>query len=154
MKRYDDLLAEARARVKEIMPWDLAERLAAPQAPPLLLDVREPPEFAQLRIAGALNVPRGVLEQACEWDYDVTEPALAADRAQAVVVICRSGARSVFACDVLQSLGYTDVVSLKTGLRGWNDFDQPLVDAAGAMLDPDLAQALLSPTLRPEQRRR
>lgn len=46
MPRYADLIADALRCVREIMPWDLAERLAqAP--PPLVLDVREPAEFAQ-----------------------------------------------------------------------------------------------------------
>jgi rhodanese-related sulfurtransferase len=56
MKRYADLLADAQARVKEIMPWDLGERLPRGE-PPLILDVREPDEFAALRIAGSVNVP-------------------------------------------------------------------------------------------------
>lgn len=151
MKRYADLLADARRRVRELMPWDLAERLARGE-PPLLLDVREPGEFAALHIAGAVNVPRGVLEQACEWDYDATVPALAAGRAREIVVVCRSGTRSLLAADVMQALGFERVSSLKTGLRGWNDHEQPLVDAAGQALDGDTAEALLSPALRAEQR--
>jgi rhodanese-related sulfurtransferase len=73
MKRYDDLVAEALTRVKEIMPWDLSRALAA-GSKPVLLDVREPAEFDLLRIPGSINVPRGVLEQSCEWDYDETVP--------------------------------------------------------------------------------
>lgn len=153
-RRYADLLADARSRVRELKPWDLAARLKAPgAAPPLLLDVREPAEFAAARIAGSVNVPRGVLEQACEWDFDETEPALAAGRAQAVVVICRSGNRSLLAADVLLQLGFTDVVSLATGMRGWNDFDQPVVDGAGAPVDGDEAEQRLAARLRPDQRR-
>lgn len=152
MKRYAELLAEALARVREIMPWDLRDRLAAARAP-MLLDVREPAEFDAAHIAGSINVPRGVLEQACEWDYDETVPELAAGRARPIVVVCRSGHRSVLAADVLQTLGFTDVVSLKTGIRGWNDFGLPLVDAAGATVDPDTAERLLAARVRPEQRR-
>lgn len=152
MKRYAELLAEALARVREIMPWDLRDRLAAGREP-MLLDVREPAEFAAAHIAGSINVPRGVLEQACEWDYDETVPELAAARARPIVVVCRSGHRSVLAADVLQTLGFTDVVSLKTGLRGWNDFEQPLVDAAGVTVDPETAERLLAARVRPEQRR-
>ncbi len=150
--RYADLVARARAHVPELMPWDLAERLAGPE-PPLLLDVREAAEFAAAHIAGSLHVPRGVLEQACEWDHDETEAALAGHSARAIVVVCRSGRRSLLAGRTLQELGYTDVTSLASGLRGWNDADQPLVDGAGRPVDGDAAQALFAPHLRPEQRR-
>jgi rhodanese-related sulfurtransferase len=152
VKRYADLLADALTRVAEIQPWDLAKRLAL-QRPPLLLDVREPAEFEQARIAGSINVPRGVLEQACEWDYDETVPELAGRRDRSIVVVCRSGNRSVLAADVMRQMGFGDVASLKTGVRGWNDFEQPLVDAAGSVVDGDRAESLLAPRLRPEQKR-
>ena len=152
MKRYADLLAEAQQRVREIMPWDLARQLACDR-PPLLLDVREPIEYAQARIPGSISVPRGVLEQACEWDYDETVPELARERTLPIVVICRSGHRSVLAADVLQQMGFADVVSLKTGVRGWNDYEQPLVDDEGRPLDGDDAERMLVPRLRAEQRR-
>jgi rhodanese-related sulfurtransferase len=151
MKRYADLLADALTRVRETMPWDLAAQLKG-ERPPLLLDVREPAEFARARIAGSINVPRGVLEQACEWDYDETVPELVRGRDLPIVVVCRSGQRSVLAADVMQRLGFADVVSLKTGVRGWNDYEQPLVDADGRLVDGDDAEALLAPRLRPEQR--
>ncbi len=150
MSHYDDLVADALTRVKEIMPWDLSKRLAAGDAP-VLLDVREPAEFALLRIPASINVPRGVLEQSCEWDYDETVPLLAAGREQEIVVICRSGKRSALAADTLQQMGYTSVVSLKTGVRGWNDFEQPLTDENGKVVDGDSAEQLLAPHLRPEQ---
>ncbi|MGB8076837.1 MAG: rhodanese-like domain-containing protein, partial [Gallionella sp.] len=56
MKRYLELVADALTRVTEIQPWDLSRLLAAGKTP-VLLDVREPAEFAVLHIAGALNVP-------------------------------------------------------------------------------------------------
>jgi rhodanese-related sulfurtransferase len=149
--KYADLLADALQRVREIMPWDLTRQLACDR--PLLLDVREPAEFAQARIPGSINVPRGVLEQACEWDYDETVPELARGRELSIVVICRSGNRSVLAADVLQQMGFTDVVSLKTGVRGWNDFEQPMIDGEGRALDGDEAEQRLAPRLRSEQLR-
>jgi len=152
MKSYANLLADALQRVREIMPWDLSRQLAGDGAP-LLLDVREPAEFAQVRIPGSINVPRGVLEQACEWDFDETVPELVNGRALSIVVICRSGNRSVLAADVLQEMGYADVVSLKTGVRGWNDFEQPMVDEQGRPVDGDEAERLLAPRPRAEQRR-
>ena len=151
MKRYTDLVADAFTRVKEIQPWDLSKQLAAGREL-VLLDVREPAEFTTLRIPGAINVPRGVLEQSCEWDYDETVPLLATGRELDIVVICRSGYRSALVADVMQQMGYTSVVSLKAGVRGSNDFEQPLVDAAGNPVDGDTADALLAPRLRPEQR--
>lgn len=150
MKRYTDLVADALTRVQEIQPWDLGRQLAA-GGKPVLLDVREPAEFAALHIPGAINVPRGVLEQSCEWDFDETVPLLAAGHELEIVVICRSGYRSALVADVMQQMGYTGVVSLRTGVRGWNDFEQPLVDAVGKPVDGDTADALLGPHLRPEQ---
>jgi rhodanese-related sulfurtransferase len=152
MNSYDDLVAEAGTRVKEIMPWDLGRALAAGNTP-ILLDVREASEFALMRIPGSINVPRGVLEQSCEWDYDETVPELAQGRGQEIVVICRSGKRSVLAADTLLRMGFTNVVSLKTGVRGWNDNEQPLVNANGETIDADTGDVLLAPRLRPEQRK-
>lgn len=151
-KRYADLLAEARTRVTEEMPWDLLARLQGADAP-LLLDVREPAEFERLHIPGSIHVPRGVLEQACEWDQDDTEPQLAMGRERAVAVVCRSGNRSLLAADTLRQLGFVRVVSLATGLRGWNDAEQPLVDASGQPVDADTAEALLASRVQPHQRR-
>jgi rhodanese-related sulfurtransferase len=152
MKRYADLLAGAQARVREIRPWDLASQLARETAP-LVLDVREPAEFTLARIPGSVNVPRGALEQACEWDYEETVPDLAARRVGAIVVVCRSGNRSLLAADVMLQLGFADVVSLQTGVRGWNDFEGPLVDGDGRAVDPDDAERRLAPRVRPDQRR-
>ena len=130
MKRYADLLAGAIGRVREIMPWDLREKLAQ-DALPLLIDVREPAEFALAHIRGSFNVPRGVLELACDWDFEETVPMLARGYDSLIVVVCRSGHRSVLAADAMQQLGFADVVSLRTGLRGWNDYEQALVDGDG-----------------------
>jgi len=152
MKRYTDLVADALTRVQEIQPWDLSRQLAAGRKL-LLLDVREPSEYDALHIPGAINVPRGVLEQTCEWDFDETLPLLAAGRELDIVVICRSGYRSALVADVMQQMGYTSVVSLKSGVRGWNDYDQPLVDSADQPVDGDTAEDILGPHLRPDQRK-
>ena len=150
MKRYADLVADALTRVKEIQPWDLGRQLAEGRKL-VLLDVREPAEFGALHIPGSINVPRGILEQSCEWDFDETVPMLASGRELDIVVICRSGYRSALAADMMRQMGYTGVVSLRTGVRGWNDFEQPLVDASGNPVDGDAADAVLGPHLRPEQ---
>jgi len=152
MKRYSDLLADAQTRVREIQPWDLSKALAGEQ-PPLVLDVREPAEFARAQIPGSLNVPRGVLEQACEWDFEETVPALAGRSVRSIVIVCRSGNRSLLAADVMQQMGFADVASLRTGVRGWNDFEQDVVDGDGLAVDGDEAERRLAPNLRTDQRR-
>lgn len=152
MQNYDKLVAEALTRVKEVMPWDLI-RMKAGGQPPMLLDVREPAEFALLHVPDSINVPRGVLEQSCEWDYDETVPTLAAARSQEIVVICRTGKRSVLAVDMMLRMGFSQVVSLKTGVRGWIDYEQSVIDAHGEVLEADVADALLAPQLRLEQRK-
>lgn len=148
---YDDLVKEALTRVKEVMPWDVQRKLTSGE-PLLLLDVREPAEFAALHIPGSINVPRGILEQSCEWGYDETVPQLAGGRDREIVVVCRSGKRSALAADTLQRMGFSNVASLRTGVRGWNDNEQPLQDAAANRLDPDVAEAMLTSHPRPEQR--
>jgi rhodanese-related sulfurtransferase len=132
------------------MPWDLSRTLAAGNKP-LLLDVREPVEFALLHIPDSINVPRGVLEQSFECDNDETVPELVVERKREIVVICRSGKHSAFAADVMQKMGFSNAISLKIGVRGWNDYEQPLVDANGDALDA--IDVLLAPRLRSEQKK-
>ena len=137
-------------KVNEIMAWDLVEILETKK--PLLIDVREPDEFKVIHIRGSLNVPRGVLESACDYDYEETEPELVTTRDRDIVVMCRSGYRSVLACFTMQLMGYRSVVSLKTGIKGWNDYDQPLCDANNNQLDDDDAWEMLNQVVRKDQR--
>ena len=132
------------------MPWDLQELLDA-DSDTLLVDVREPQEYAAMHIEGSLNVPRGILESACDYGYEETVPALAGGRNRAVVVICRSGYRSVLAAYTMQLMGFSSPRSLKTGLRGWNDYELPLVDGAGSRVDIDTADAYFTSRVRPDQ---
>jgi hypothetical protein len=53
----------------------------------------------------------------------------------------------------MQRMGFAAVASLRTGVRGWNDFELPLVDAAGAGVDADTAEPLLASRVRADQRR-
>jgi rhodanese-related sulfurtransferase len=135
--------------VREIMPWDLVELLEKKDV--LILDVREADEFNTVQFKNSINVPRGVLESACEYDYEETNPELVRARERDIVVVCRSGYRSVLACSTMQLMGYQSVVSLKTGVKGWNDYDQPLYDNDGNEIDGDDAWELLNVVLREEQ---
>jgi rhodanese-related sulfurtransferase len=150
MKRFMDLIADCLPAVGEIFPWDLAEALEQGRRP-LLLDVREPYEFDAMKIEGSINVPRGILESAAEYGYEETVPELVQARDREVVVICRSGNRSLLAASSLKIMGFENVVSLRTGLRGWNDFEQPLTNASGEQVDIDDADEYFTPKLRPEQ---
>ena len=152
MKKFLQLVSDCLTDVKELMPWDLVER--RDHNPDLLIvDVREPYEFDAMRIPGSMGVPRGILESACEWDYEETEPELVRAREREVVVVCRSGYRSVLAAHSMQLLGYKNVASLTTGLRGWKDYEQPLVDGAGNAVDLDDADEYFTPKLREDQLR-
>jgi len=147
---YKTLSEKAAAEITEIMPWDLEELLAKP-GDLMVLDVRERSEFQLVHIAGSLNVPRGILEAACEYDYAETEPELVEARRQPIVVVCRSGNRSALAAYVMKLIGYEDVSSLKLGIKGWNDGDLPLVDGVGNTVDADDAAAVIERELAPEQ---
>lgn len=150
MQRFLELIAACLSDVREVMPWDLEERIR--ENPDLLIvDVREPGEFDAMHIRGSLSVPRGILESAAEWDYEETEPELVQAREREVVVVCRSGYRSVLAAHSLQVLGFKDVVSLKTGLRGWKDYEQPLEDREGNPVDLDDADEYFTTHLREDQ---
>lgn len=152
MKHFIELVRGCLTEVREIMPWDLEERRAAnPEL--LIVDVREPYEFYAMHIPGSINVPRGILESACEWDYEETVPELVRGRDREIVVVCRSGYRSILASHVMQVLGFTWVASLQTGLRGWKDYEQPLEDAQGQEVDLDEADIYFTPILRPDQMR-
>ncbi len=152
MKRFLELVKDCLHNVREHMPWDLEERLK--ENPDILLvDVREPYEYEAMHIEGSLLVPRGILESACEWDYEETEPELVMARNREVVVVCRSGQRSVLAANSLQVLGFKNVASLETGIRGWKDYDLPLVDGKGNDVDLDDADEYFTPKLREDQLR-
>lgn len=149
-KTFAALVADALPQIHEIMPWDLDEMLQAnPEV--MVVDIREAEEFIQGHIENAINVPRGILETSCDWGYSDTIPALVKARNKPVVLVCRSGNRTALAALTLQWMGYQQVYSLKTGVRGWNDFELPLFDGGGVQVDIDEAEAELSPPVRPEQ---
>jgi len=150
MKSYKELVNECLDGVHEIFPWDLAEELQAGNHP-LLIDLREPYEYEVMHIKNSINVPRGILESACDYGYEETVPELAAARNDDVVLLCRSGYRSVLAAYTMQLMGYTNVRSLKLGLRGWNDDDRPLINNHGLPIDVEDADHYFRSTLRPDQ---
>jgi rhodanese-related sulfurtransferase len=150
MKRFNELVSACLPDITEVFPWDVEEKLGGDPVP-LVLDIREQDEFAAMHIQGSLLVPRGILETACEYNYEETVPELVKAREREVVVVCRSGNRSALAAFTMQLLGYRSVSSMKTGLRGWNDYELPLVDAKGRVVPIEEADEFFSTRLRPDQ---
>ncbi len=143
MKTFKEIVAEASKTITEYMPWDVDEKFQ--QDPDiLLLDIREECEFSVFHIKGSMLVPRGILETACEAEYEDAVPELIAAREREIIVICRSGNRSVLAAQVMQTMGYKNISSMKTGLRGWNDYELPLYDIEKNKLDPDEVEEKLN----------
>lgn len=85
---------------------------------PILVDVREPEEFAQGHLAGAISVPRGVLEFKVDPSNPTGIPTLL-DKSAQMVVYCKSGARSALAAQTLRTLGYESVTSMGGGIEAW-----------------------------------
>ena len=71
-----------------------------------LVDVREPIEVASGSLPGAVNVPLGELPSRLDE----------LDRTRRVVLLCRSGARSTTAAQMLTAAGFGDVVNLEGGM--------------------------------------
>lgn len=146
---FNQLLSNALQHVKELFPWDVEELLRS-EPGLFILDIREPYEYRNMRINNSLNVPRGVLETGCEWGYDETIPKLVQARQEKILVVCRSGNRSLLAAYTMQQMGYENVYSLKTGLKGWNEYDLPLFNDLGEV-DLEAAEAYHIPRVSDDQ---
>lgn len=108
MRGRDRRLEELRSRIPEVSPEE-TERLVRDGA--VVVDVREPEEHAEGLPAGALRLGRGYLELRIEEQVP--------DRDRTVLVLCSSGARSLFAAESLLGLGYRDVRSVAGGFEAW-----------------------------------
>src|SRR5262245_48835146 len=115
MASFRDLLAQTKAEIREVDPATAEEQIA--QKNTVVLDVREPDEYDQGALPGAIHIPRGHLESQIEGRVP--------DRDLPVVVYCAGGVRSAFAARTLQDLGYTDVVSMIGGFGRWKDEGRP-----------------------------
>ena len=142
MKKFTEFVARAREQVKELFPWDVDETMKQ-DSETLLLDIREECEFMSYHIEHSMLIPRGILETACEYDYEDSVPELVEARDRDIIVICRSGNRSLLAAHTMQEMGYNKVTSMKTGLRGWNDYELPLMNIDKEVVDPEQVDVLL-----------
>lgn len=114
MANFRDLLAAARAEIREVDTEGAAAMIAAGA---VVLDVRETDEYDQGALADSIHIPRGHLESQVE--------SRIVDRRAPIVVTCAAGVRSVFAARTLAELGYTDVVSMAGGFGKWKDEGRP-----------------------------
>src|ERR1700680_4294259 len=105
------MLAEAKAAIREVEPAEAEQEIAAGNT--VVLDVREPDEYEQGALPGAVHIPRGTLETSVEGRIP--------DKSSHVVVYCAGGTRSAFAAQTMQELGYTDVASVIGGFNRWKD---------------------------------
>lgn len=119
-----DLVADARSRVGAVSPQD-AEQAA--RRGDLILDVREPAELESAgRVAGALHVPRGILETRADATTGSAEARLTELRGSGRVhVLCASGGRAALAADTLRRMGY-DADLIEGGLGGWKSAGLPV----------------------------
>jgi rhodanese-related sulfurtransferase len=94
-----------------------------------VVDVREPEEFADGHIPGAVNIPLGRLETDLQTHPEVVRRALAAHqlRDRPVVLYCLVGGRSAKGAAALRRLGYAQPVSLAGGILAWADAGHPIV---------------------------
>ena len=84
----------------------------------LVLDVREPAEFAKGHILGARNVPLGDFERrAAELDKHKAKP---------VIVTCDSGSRATRVIEGLKTRGFARVVNLSGGYGAWQQAGLPV----------------------------
>lgn len=117
MKTAHDLVTDAKQQIAEI---SLADADAAIRSADLLLDVREPAEFEQGHIGGAINIPRGLLEfrLSATPEYD--------SRDLAIVVYCKTSGRAALAAQSLQQMGYRRVHSIAGGFDAWAAAGKPV----------------------------
>ncbi len=109
------VVADAKSRVREIS----IDEYRQSETPVLLIDVREDNEWQQGHLPAALHLGKGIIER----DIEKAVP----DKQQALVLYCGGGFRSALAADVLQKMGYQDVLSLAGGYTAWVNAALPVV---------------------------
>lgn len=93
------------------------------QHPPVLIDVREASEFAAGHVPGAIHLSKGIIERDIEERFP--------DPSTELHLMCGGGYRSALAADNLQKMGYTRIVSVDGGWRGWTEAGFPVERDAG-----------------------
>ncbi len=111
------IVEDAKTRIRECSIGDVLRRHTAGESL-TLVDVREESEFAKGHIPGSIHLGKGVIER----DIEDRIP----DPTQELVLYCGGGYRSALAADNLQKMGYTNVISMDGGWRGWTEAGLPV----------------------------
>ena len=110
------LVEDAKMRIRETNIHEVKERLDASEKF-ILVDVREESEWARGHLPGAIHLGKGIIER----DIEQRVP----DKNEPLVLYCGGGFRSALAADNLQKMGYTNVLSMDGGWRGWTEAGYP-----------------------------
>ena len=116
--RFLKIVDDAKTRIRETGIGEVKARMDRGEKF-LLVDVREESEFAKDHLPGAIHLGKGVIER----DIEARVPELDTE----MVLYCGGGFRSALAADNLQKMGYTNVISMDGGIRGWREKNYPLV---------------------------
>ena len=111
------LVDDAKTRVNEADFRDVKRRLDAREKL-TLIDVREDNEWARGHLPGAVHLGKGIIER----DIEQALP----DKDAPLVLYCGGGFRSALVADTLQKMGYTNVISMDGGWRGWTTAGYPI----------------------------
>ena len=111
------LVDDAKSRVKEADFRDIKRRLDSREKL-TLVDVREDNEWVRGHLPGAVHLGKGIIER----DVEETFP----DKDAPLVLYCGGGFRSALVADNLQKMGYTNVISMDGGWRGWTTAGYPV----------------------------
>ena len=115
--RFLKIVEDAKTRVRETNVDEIKSRLDRGDKF-VLVDVREESEFQKDHLPGAIHLGKGVIER----DIEHQVPNLNAE----LVLYCGGGFRSALAADNLQKMGYTNVISMDGGVRGWREKGYPM----------------------------
>ena len=116
--RFLQLVDAVRVNIRECTVQDVYRRITAGETF-LLFDVREESEFAAGHMPGAKSLGKGIIER----DIESVVP----DCDREIVLYCGGGFRSALAADNLQKMGYSNVISVDGGFRGWKEAEYPVV---------------------------
>ena len=117
MKTAHDLVAAAKARVKEVSLQDAEQAIRDAD---VLVDVREADEFAAGHLGGAVHISRGMLE----FKFSAN-PALQS-RDLRVLLYCKTSGRAALAAAALHEMGYLNVQSIAGGFDAWAAAGKPV----------------------------